>query len=1101
MSEPFDFHGIDELTLQAMLDAIGTSGDHDQMDRYTFQQQQAHAMYQLQHGSSPAETADNDGQVDGSSKFASDFQAMYEVEIPTATATMTTTTTTTPTKAMELPSAEIETLEFNKLDAPRDIRGSIDLLTIPGDPPSPRELTPSFSAPPRREITRRRIHQSQARLKEAIRMASGSLERSGTDLSDSISYILSPALGAQDTDRDASRIGWAAQAERSASHLLQEPPTIPPQAEEFEGEEFEVIFPKADAKFNATFPLDEAFQATFQPPLGRDVASATHTSEQHVSASSMAKKTKIKKSKKKKHKKFVKMESPDDGEPDAEGLQGSYGSLHESDNTQREDNLPMPSFVADPEFAGSENDNINWSQHTQGDPSTTSAVPTTSSMQTAVRRGSRKEGSHGVSHDAHRSKSSAWSSGSSQSSMQIEKLMANNRDLFGKGHHSAPTQSANDASWASMGRGHHSSPISLPNDATWASFSVDKKTAKQLKAASEHHFDTTSSFPPVSEPSFGVVDSSWAAFQRTITPPPPTKTEQFVDEPDSATTPGSPSSEQQQQRQQQRTREDRDSRLRLARTISGLEISQDDDAKLKVGAYRKVKHGNDIDPESLGTFPDYSIQPASHVSEHDSHFKVTSKSIASCRCSRLRVMIALGVLLVGALILGLSLGLRPQASPPINEVVLCDVEGISRQCIAEGQIVDLPSCAQGKYDELRASFIQTLNPDFTLEADSCDSANVALIHLASRSTGQESIKELTNVYLLNLFYLVTDGQGWFKSNLWMSDESYCSWLGVTCNSDSEVITIHLEHNNLHGKLPTEIGLFPVLHSISLAENDISHTIPSELGMLSSLILVDLHNNILEGMLPTEIGLLTEMQSFDFSSNHLLGTIPTVVGEMSSLVNLYLNDNHLTSSIPSEIGLCRNLVVLLVNSNELSNAIPTELGAMRRVQVLDLENNIFSGSTIPSELGLLSNLLVLKMTGSNLNGTLPTELGNLESLNILHAGSSTLTGTIPTELERLTELEVLNLNMNRLVGTLPTQIGEMQRLTRLDISYNRIVGSLPTELGRLSNLRILLVLGTLLTGEVPSQVCSLATLNTFQADYCEGDLLTCTADPSCCKGCT
>lgn len=77
---------------------------------------------------------------------------------------------------------------------------------------------------------------------------------------------------------------------------------------------FRVIFPKDDEKFKPTFPFDEAFQTTFQPPA-RD-ATSTQASEKPFEGI-LPKTAKVKK-KKKKHKKFMKLESTDDGEPDAD---------------------------------------------------------------------------------------------------------------------------------------------------------------------------------------------------------------------------------------------------------------------------------------------------------------------------------------------------------------------------------------------------------------------------------------------------------------------------------------------------------------------------------------------------------------------------------------------------------------------------------------------------------------------------------------------------------------------------------------------------------------------------------------------------------------
>ncbi len=68
-------------------------------------------------------------------------------------------------------------------------------------------------------------------------------------------------------------------------------------------------------------------------------------------------------------------------------------------------------------------------------------------------------------------------------------------------------------------------------------------------------------------------------------------------------------------------------------------------------------------------------------------------------------MIALGLVVVVALIIGLSVCLTRQTSPPSFVLEPCDVDGITRQCTTEGRIIDFPV------------FIQTLKTDMNDEKD------------------------------------------------------------------------------------------------------------------------------------------------------------------------------------------------------------------------------------------------------------------------------------------------------------------------------------------------------------------------------------------------
>ena len=54
---------------------------------------------------------------------------------------------------------------------------------------------------------------------------------------------------------------------------LQDLSKVPSEREEFDDEEFKVIFPRDNEKFNPTFPLDGAFHTTFQQAPAQDAAS------------------------------------------------------------------------------------------------------------------------------------------------------------------------------------------------------------------------------------------------------------------------------------------------------------------------------------------------------------------------------------------------------------------------------------------------------------------------------------------------------------------------------------------------------------------------------------------------------------------------------------------------------------------------------------------------------------------------------------------------------------------------------------------------------------------------------------------------------------
>ena len=62
-------------------------------------------------------------------------------------------------------------------------------------------------------------------------------------------------------------------------------------------------------------------------------------------------------------------------------------------------------------------------------------------------------------------------------------------------------------------------------------------------------------------------------------------------------------------------------------------------------------------------------------------------------------------------------------------------------------------------------------------------------------------------------------------------------------------TLHLDGNNLHGEIPPEIGNLANLQALLLADNRLTGKIPTELAMLEKLANISLSGNVLEGCIP------------------------------------------------------------------------------------------------------------------------------------------------------------------------------------------------------------------------------------------------------------
>ena len=349
-------------------------------------------------------------------------------------------------------------------------------------------------------------------------------------------------------------------------------------------------------------------------------------------------------------------------------------------------------------------------------------------------------------------------------------------------------------------------------------------------------------------------------------------------------------------------------------------------------------------------------------------------------------------------------------------------------------------------------------------------------------------------------YQATDGANWANNANWLTDNDLSTWHGVGV-SGGRVTRLHLQNNNLTGKLPSELSTLSDLEYLNFADNQLFGGIPTAFTALTALTSFNFNNNAglcspryasfltwSEGIADWSGGFCTDRDvlvalyhatdganwtnntnwltdndlliwqgvrvvngqvvELDLSENLLSGSIPSELGDLVNLVGLSLSDNNLNGPIPPELGNLVNLKTLLLNWNFLSGSIPPELGDLVNLEHLGLPGNNLSGS-IPPELGNLVNLVGLSLSSNNLSGSIPPELGNLVNLEILDLSNNNLSGSIPSELGNLVNLEGLWLDGNLLSGSIPSELGNLVNLEILDLSNNNLSGSIPPELAQLN----------------------------------------------------
>jgi len=74
---------------------------------------------------------------------------------------------------------------------------------------------------------------------------------------------------------------------------------------------------------------------------------------------------------------------------------------------------------------------------------------------------------------------------------------------------------------------------------------------------------------------------------------------------------------------------------------------------------------------------------------------------------------------------------------------------------------------------------------------------------------------------------------------WLTGAHECQWAGLFCNEHRRVTHLHLEHMNLKGTIPPELGMVESLSSIALPYNNLHGSIPPGISRLTDLIYIDL----------------------------------------------------------------------------------------------------------------------------------------------------------------------------------------------------------------------------------------------------------------------
>lgn len=146
----------------------------------------------------------------------------------------------------------------------------------------------------------------------------------------------------------------------------------------------------------------------------------------------------------------------------------------------------------------------------------------------------------------------------------------------------------------------------------------------------------------------------------------------------------------------------------------------------------------------------------------------------------------------------------------------CDLEQIVSECLERGRSGQMsPSViseeCEASHDLLLLFWIPEAFPDFSLNALSCQPANMALYALTASSEGNQTNSSLLNQFVLAVLYFELNGTQTRLQGEWLWGGDECEWDGVKCDAKtSEVVEIEVGRVGLQGTLPSEMGLLTTL---------------------------------------------------------------------------------------------------------------------------------------------------------------------------------------------------------------------------------------------------------------------------------------------------
>jgi len=130
------------------------------------------------------------------------------------------------------------------------------------------------------------------------------------------------------------------------------------------------------------------------------------------------------------------------------------------------------------------------------------------------------------------------------------------------------------------------------------------------------------------------------------------------------------------------------------------------------------------------------------------------------------------------------------------------------QCRCIGKIQNIPEDVLDRYEFHLETFIPTIYPEYSDSQDSCTARNQALIWLSSGNGFSFTLEERTERFALATLFAEVMGTSWTEQENWFSEESICTWYGVTCDGEGYLQILALDENKLVGRVRADVCQHP-----------------------------------------------------------------------------------------------------------------------------------------------------------------------------------------------------------------------------------------------------------------------------------------------------